>query len=160
MNRKTRLPHRKLSPIPEDALEMPSNKHAGYAIVEIHRVCTNPPICSKEHHDLSNENSAYIYLRSSSYSSACPIFSHGHLGIPKSDRSRAHPEIELAVDWTAFQAATLGTGHKIEDISVQEDAFLLKISQQGSLALALIIQVYLYLHHQRPSHRFLREVQG
>jgi hypothetical protein len=72
----------------------------------------------------NKDDSNELFLNSPSYSSICPQFRHGPIIIPKSKRFGGHHEVVDDVNWPAFQAAILGTGHTLEDITSQEDAVL------------------------------------
>ncbi|KEY75274.1 hypothetical protein S7711_08620 [Stachybotrys chartarum IBT 7711] len=73
---------------------------------------------------VNRDDSAYEFLQSATYSSACPTFRHGLIVIPKAKHFRGCSSINHDVDWAAFQVAILGTGHMFEDLSEQEDALL------------------------------------
>ncbi|KFA66735.1 hypothetical protein S40285_09489 [Stachybotrys chlorohalonatus IBT 40285] len=73
---------------------------------------------------INRDDSGYVFLKSTLYSSACPAFRHGLIAIPKAKHFGGCSLINYDVDWAAFQAAILGTGHMFEDLSGQEDALL------------------------------------
>ncbi|KAH7308893.1 hypothetical protein B0I35DRAFT_88269 [Stachybotrys elegans] len=115
---------KQLPPIPEDVPEVHSKEQVNHAMVKMHRHSTDGTFPLRMDQRLVNrDDSAYVFLKSTPYSSACLAFRHGLIAIPKAKHFGGCSSINHD-DWIAFQAAILGTGHMFEDLSEQEDALL------------------------------------
>ena len=89
INKKGRLLFKQLPPIPEDASEVHSNGQVDHAMAKIHRHSTDGPFLLRmDQRFVNRDDSAYEFLKSATYSSACPTFRHGLIVIPKAKHFR------------------------------------------------------------------------